>query len=154
MDQIASVWSWELFLANSFVLVTLSLTFLWNILALWPQADVPVFPWLCARAQSCPTLFSPTDCSPPGSSVHGILQARIPEWDALPSCRGSSQPRDQTWVSYISCRWVLYHCSTQESPLKLSCVCNSFPGLTHEASGFSFSYQIKFICWWRFLRWP
>ena len=39
------------------------------------------------------------DCSPPGSSVHGILQARIPEWVAMPSSRGSSQPRDQTPVS-------------------------------------------------------
>ena len=45
-------------------------------------------------AQSCPALCGPMDCSPPGSSVHGILQARILEWVALPSCRGSSQPRD------------------------------------------------------------
>ena len=43
------------------------------------------------------------DCSPPGSSVHGILQTRILEWVATPSSRGSSQPRDQTCVSYISC---------------------------------------------------
>ena len=47
----------------------------------------------------------------PGSSVRGILQARILEWVAMPSCRGSSQPRDWTQVSYVSCvsRWVLYH---------------------------------------------
>ena len=38
----------------------------------------------------------PTDCSPPGSSVHGILQARILEWVAIPFSRGSSRPRDQT----------------------------------------------------------
>ena len=49
--------------------------------------------------QSCLTLCDPTDCSPPGSSVHGILQARIVEWAAIPFCRGSSQPRDQTHVS-------------------------------------------------------
>ena len=51
------------------------------------------------------------DCNPPGSSVHGILQARIMEWVAMPSPRGSSQLRDQTHVSYVSCigRWVLYH---------------------------------------------
>ena len=51
------------------------------------------------------------DCSLPGSSVHGILQARIVEWVAMPSSKGSSQPRDQTLVSYVSCigRWVLYH---------------------------------------------
>ena len=50
-------------------------------------------------AQSCPTLCDPLDCSLPGSSVHGILQARILEWVAMPSSRGSSQPRDQTEVS-------------------------------------------------------
>ena len=51
------------------------------------------------------------DCSPPGSSVHGILQARTLEWAAIASSRGSSPPRDQTCVSYISCigRQVLYH---------------------------------------------
>ena len=46
-------------------------------------------------AQSCPTLCEPKDCSPPSSSVHGILQARILEWVAMPSSRGSSQSRDQ-----------------------------------------------------------
>ena len=44
--------------------------------------------------QSCLTLYDPMDCSPPGSSVHGILQARILEWLAMPSSRGSSPPRD------------------------------------------------------------
>ena len=65
----------------------------------------------CVRAQSCPTLCNPEDCSPPGSSVHGISQVRILEWVAIPLSRGSSQPRDRTWVSWISClgRWVLYH---------------------------------------------
>ena len=50
--------------------------------------------------QSCPTICNPMDCSPPGSSVHGILQARILKWVAMPSSRGSSQPRDRTCVSY------------------------------------------------------
>ena len=45
-------------------------------------------------AQSCPTLCDPMDCSPPGSSVHGILQPRILEWVDIPFSRGSSQPRD------------------------------------------------------------
>ena len=45
-------------------------------------------------AQSCLTLCDPMDCSPPGSSVHGILQARILEWVAISFSRGSSQPRD------------------------------------------------------------
>ena len=46
--------------------------------------------------QLCPTLWDPVDCSPPGSSVHGILQARILEWVAMLSSRGSSQPRSPT----------------------------------------------------------
>ena len=49
---------------------------------------------VCESLQSCPTLCNPMDHSPPGSSVHGILQARILEWVAMPSSRGSSQPRD------------------------------------------------------------
>ena len=43
-------------------------------------------------AQLCPTLCDPMDCSPPGPSVHGVLQARILEWVAIPSSRGSPQP--------------------------------------------------------------
>ena len=51
--------------------------------------------------QSCPTLCNPKDCSLPGFSVLGILQARIMEWVAIPFSRGSSQPRDQSWVSCL-----------------------------------------------------
>ena len=58
----------------------------------------------CAKLlQSCPTLCDPMDYSLPGSSVHGILQARILEWVAVPSSRGSSGPRDRTHVSSSSC---------------------------------------------------
>ena len=57
----------------------------------------------CMRAKSCPTLCNLMDRSPPGSSVHGILQARTLEWVALPSSRGSSPPRAWTQVSCISC---------------------------------------------------
>ena len=49
--------------------------------------------------QSCPTPYDPIDCHPPGSSVHGMLQARILEWVAIPFSRGSSWPRDQNSVS-------------------------------------------------------
>ena len=59
----------------------------------------------CLVAESSPTLFDPMDCSLPGSSVHGILQARILQWVAIPSSRGSSQPRDQTQVSCIAGRF-------------------------------------------------
>ena len=61
--------------------------------------------------QLCLTLEDPKNYSPPGSSVHGISQVRTLEWVAMPSSRESSQPRDQTGISYVSCigRWVLYH---------------------------------------------
>ena len=51
----------------------------------------------CLVTQSCPALCNPMDCSPPGSPVHGILQARILEWVAISFSTGSSQPRDHTW---------------------------------------------------------
>ena len=55
--------------------------------------------------QSCLTLRNPLDCSPPGASVHGIPEARILEWAAVPSSWGSSQPRNRTGVFYVSCIW-------------------------------------------------
>ena len=59
---------------------------------------------LCSLSiRLCPTLCDPMDCSLPCSSVHGILQAIILECIAMPSCRGSSQPRDRTWVSCVFC---------------------------------------------------
>ena len=62
----------------------------------FPRASVrPV----CLVSQSCPTLCDPMDCSPPGSTVHVILQARILEWVAIVFSRGSSQPRDRTCAS-------------------------------------------------------
>ena len=59
-------------------------------------------------AQSCLTLCGPTDCSLPGSSVHGILQARILEWVAMPFSRGSSRSRAQTWFSHIEADSLAY----------------------------------------------
>ena len=53
-------------------------------------------------AWSHPTHCNPMGCSPPGSSVHGILQARILQQLAMPFSRGSSQSRDWTWVSHIA----------------------------------------------------
>ena len=91
-------------------------------------------------AQSCPTLCDPMDCSIPGSSVHGIFQARVLEWVAISFSRGSSQPRDQTQV-LPHCRQTLYHLNHQGSlkslrdsliiiTLNVSCICSSFPNLT------------------------
>ena len=55
--------------------------------------DISKMKICCSVTQSCPTLCDPVDCSPPGSSVREILQARILEWLAVPISRGSSQPR-------------------------------------------------------------
>ena len=57
---------------------------------------------VCPKSlQSCMAFCSPMDCSPPGSSVHGILHTRALGWVAMPSSRGSSQPRD--WTPYLLC---------------------------------------------------
>ena len=65
--------------------------------------------------QLCPTLCNPLDCSPPGSSVHGILQARILEWVAISFSRGSSRRREWIQVSCIAGRcfnlWAIYEMS-------------------------------------------
>ena len=79
-----------------------------------PVLQEDSFHWTSVRAktfQSCPTLCDPMDCSLPSSSVHGILQARILGWVAVPSSRESSLPRDQTHISYFSWtgRQFLYH---------------------------------------------
>ena len=76
---------------------------------------------VCTHAQSCPTPYNAMD-----SSVHGILQARIWEWVAIPFPRGSSGPRDQTHILCVSCtdKWILYHLSHQGSPW-VQCVCES-----------------------------
>ena len=66
---------------------------------------------LCSATQSCLTLCNPMGYNPPGSSVHGIFQARILEWVAIPFSRGSSRPGDRTHFSCISCigKQILYH---------------------------------------------
>ena len=69
----------------------------------------------CLVARLCLTLYcSLMGCSPPGSSVHGILQARILEWVAISSSRGSSRPEHRTWVLCIG-RWILYHWASREA---------------------------------------
>ena len=71
------------------------------------------------------------NCGPPGSSVHGISQAKILEWVAISFSRESSQARDQTQVYCIAstllhCRWILYQLSQQGSPLRLGIELLSF----------------------------
>ena len=62
-------------------------------------------------------LWDPIDYSPPGSSVHGIFHVHGMEWVAMPSSRGSSQPREQTHIFCVSCigGWILYHWATWEA---------------------------------------
>ena len=97
------------------------------------------------RAQSCPILCDFMDCITPGSSVHGIFQARILEWVAISSSRGSSQPRDRTQVSCVSCiagKFVTY-CVIGEAPSML------FVLLQKEASSYtvhSFSPWSPSLC--------
>ena len=77
---------------------------------------------VCCRVRLC----DPMDCSPPGSSVHGILQARILVWVAISSSKGSSQPRDQTYVSCVSCvGGFSYPSTTREAQLYI--MGNSIP---------------------------
>ena len=69
--------------------------------------------WATELNRTCSTC-NPMDCSPPGSSVHGISQARIQEWVAISFSRGSFQPRNWTHISSTG-RWVLYHWTTREA---------------------------------------
>ena len=82
------------------------------------QPAAEMCPQGLARAQSCPTLCDPVDCSPPGSSVLGMLQARILEWVATSSSSGSSPPRDRTRVSCVSglSHFVITPQSTEQAP--------------------------------------
>ena len=72
-------------------------------LRIWPSSYMHC---ACSVTKLCPTLCDPIDCSPPGSTVHGILQARILEWVVMPFSRGSSQPRDRTPASCIAGRFL------------------------------------------------
>ena len=87
----------------------------------------------CAYSVAFDSLLSHVLCSLPGSSVHGISQARILEWVAISFSRGSSWPRDGTCISYISCigRQIRYHCTTWEdlgNGLKLKNINNCSSG--------------------------
>ena len=83
-------------------------------------------PNLCSVAQSCLTLCNPMDCSPPGSSVHGIFQARILEWVDISSSRGSSQFRDPIRVSCIA--GVFFTAEPPRKPCsKPLNLCHSYP---------------------------
>ena len=67
-----------------------------------PASPGTYTPVISDLTQSCPTLCNPMDCSPPGSSVLGILEGRILEWVAISFSRGSCQPRDRMHISCVS----------------------------------------------------
>ena len=86
-----------------------------QVVLTWREKDDGRLPSKCKVlvTQSCPTPCDLMDCSPPGSSVHGIFQARILEWIAIPFSRGSSQSKDQTGLPHFSL--ILYHLSHREA---------------------------------------
>ena len=86
----------------------------WVLTVVGSRLNHPPYISVSHSVVSEPTLCDPMDCSPPGSSVHGILQARILKWVAVPFSKGSSRPRDWTQVSRI-CRLILYRLSHQAS---------------------------------------
>ena len=97
---------------------------------------------LAKSLQSCLTLWNPIDHSLSGSSVHGILQARILEWVAILFSRGSSQPRDRTWVSCIAGGFFttraiseLSKCESANAKLLQSCYtwCKPMNCVAHQA---------------------
>ena len=106
-------------------------------------------------AHLCLTLCDPMDWSLPSSSVHGILQGRILEWVDIPSCRGSSQPRDQNcvfctsgrfftiWVIREAQKWIISSSimSNPEMPTRLLCPWNS-PGKNTGVGSLSHLHQM------------
>ena len=76
-----------------------------------------------SHTQSCLILCDSMDCSPPGSWVHGILQAGILEWEAIPFSRGSSQPMDQIWLSRIAGRFFTVW-ATREAQINYTSIKN------------------------------
>ena len=95
-----------------------NLFFNWRITALQTFVLCQTSTWINREsevAQSYPTLCHPMDCSLPGFSIHGIFQAKVPEWVAFSFSKGSSRPRDQTQISRITGRcFTLW--ATREAP--------------------------------------
>ena len=123
--------------------------------------------------QLCPALCDPVDRSLPGSSAHGIFQASLLDWVVISFSRGSSRPRDQTWVSRIASRFftvwdtgeALYtieyanRFSSSQLSLRswthpLSCVCVSFDGSLNSGEQHfyveSLLWQVQERCVWGF----
>ena len=99
--------------------------------------------------QSCLTSCNPMDYCPPGSSVHGILQARILEWVAIPFSRGSSWPRDRTWISHIAGRlftlWATRKALLKTYHLKQCDKCSTFSLWRNRYASAFENFRFKFV---------
>ena len=109
--------------------------------------------------QSCPTLLDPKDCSPPGSSVHGIPQARILERVAIPFCRGSFWPRDRTHVSCTAGRFFTTWASREAlitevfSGKESSCQCKEMQKTWVRSLGWEDPLEEKMVTYSSTLAW-
>ena len=121
----------------------LSTKLLWNLSQPSSRAVLARIPTaLLLAAPSCPTPCDPMDCTPPGSSVRGILQARILEGVAISFSRGSSPHRDWTHVSYASCigRRVLHLWATSQTAIALP---------NYSLLNFHVTVLARVYCMWR-----
>ena len=105
----------------------------------------------CLVCKSCPTLLQPWTVAPPGSSVHGISQARILEWVAISFSRGSSWPRNRTHVSWIG-KWILYQWATREDELVAVLLSFLQQNIT-PLCGYT-TFYLSIIHWWAFQLFP
>ena len=106
---------------------------------------------LALAAQLCPTLCDHMDCSLPGSSVHGTLQARILEWVFIPFSRGSSWPRDRTQVSCITDRFFTVWATREALKNRFRCFRPLWTIKKAEHQRFD---AFELWCWRRLLRVP
>ena len=95
----------------------------WLVIPIKVRCKLKPYCWIFESesevTQSCPSLRDPMDCSLPGSSVHGIFQARVLEWVAISFSRGSSRRRDWTQVSHTAGRcFTLW--ATREGEIKIT----------------------------------
>ena len=136
---------WSGFYPSPFILLmwcfVLMICECWTIPASYNKSCL-IMLCVCVCAQSCLTLCNPMDCSLPGSSIRGILQAGILEWVAISSSTEPSQPRDWTRVSHII-RQILYH----QCPLVvfgLLIFCWEF---SHLCLSVTLAYNFQFLCY-------
>ena len=106
--------------------------------------SLPVCICCCLITKSCPTLCDPMDCSPSGSSVHGLSQARILEWVAISFSKGSSLPGVK--LGLLRCRCTLYHLSHQGSPTAILVLCQSVLSVSSRRDSLSVKLMLLDFC--------